>query len=127
MNTTEFEIKFVCNKKEHNIKLFYINEPAYGTGRSTISGLPELSGTEKQIKWAEQIRKDILLKMFEKYNFYFKHKVVKYYNDKNKTIKMDKKFEDMITEYASTLEATDWIEIRDKNNIPSACLLIWVG
>ena len=80
----------------------------------SIEGAPELKGTEKQIKWAEDIRKEKVITLLEKYRD-FKAIVKRYYSlneDDEKIKQMNKEFEEYGYKLLSETKASKWIEDR---------------
>ena len=97
------------------IKIEFKNEPLFGNNKTEIYGLTNLTGTEKQIKWAEDIRKNVII--YSYWNFKeFIANVKKFYkvdNTDKRIKKMEDDFFDELEKRYSNPSAKWWIDNRD--------------
>jgi len=104
--------------KIYNIKGIEIEikkESKFHEPKVEFKGVSKLEGTPKQIKWADSIRKEQVVKMLNRYRN-FKASVKKYYNlveDDDKIQKMNQEFEDYVFEFLSQKSAAEWIKNRN--------------
>lgn len=80
--------------------------------------LPNLTGSEKQIAWAEELRKEQLISILRVYFHNFRYDILSYPDYKNETekiVQMDEEFKIFFLEYVNKIDSKFWINNRNSN------------
>jgi len=108
------------------LKINYKDIPLFGDSKTEIEGLPELQGSPKQIKWAEDIRRDFVIQSFRSFKE-FSAQIKKYYKNPVASKKMEDSFFQYMEERVSSTSAKWWIDHREMNSVVAAKLADELG